>query len=887
MFGQTVGDYRSNTLNTSGGWTTPASWQYFNGTTWISATNYPGEIAGTGAVLIVAGHTITISSVITTQSMGTLTIDGLLILNGGTAAIDFNIITQNIIITAIASITLNSKGNLKLPANSTIQILPRLATTTLKPISGDCSNNQSIFIGGLEYAVCAGNNAATNLTFDTLITNGGSFNAIITANSPLFICAGEAISLTGGKTGISVGTVNYTWSIIGPIVSSSSGQTLNISNTIAGTYVITLTASTTYNSRVYSNSETVSVIVKLLPTAVVAQPADCLKNTGSVSLSGLPTSGSYTLNRTGTSIATITGLLGATYNVLDLAVGTYDFSVSTAGFTSCPVTVFIKPFVPPINTWNGTAWLLTTLPTINQDLVFSGSLTSSADMSGCSCKVNAGANLVFNAGATLKIVNDVQVQGTLTFENTASLVQISDAAINTGNIKYKRKTPTVRSSDYTYWSSPVSPQLLSVFPSGRFYSFGAAANNWEGKTASSTMVRGTGYIVQVPLAASPTTYEVTFDGVPNNGVITTTTGPANSFNLIGNPYPSALDANALLDANTTVLKGTLYFWTHNTAIQLASQITNGSAGSGTYAYTSDDYAAYTRVGGVSTVAAKSGGVTPSGYIAAGQSFFAASSGSGSITFNNSMRLGTDGAKLNNTQFFKIRTDLKLDNNFQRHRLWLNLSNSQGAFKQTLVGYITGGTNEYDSHFDGESFNANAYVDFYSINQNKNLTIQGRALPFLNTDQVPLGFSSKIAGDFTINIDQLDGVFTNNTVFLEDKLTDTIFDLKSGDYKFTTAVGVFNDRFVLRYTNKTLGTADFSILESQVLVSNANRQIQISSSIDNLAKVVVYGITGKQLYAKTKLDAKELQISNLGISHQVLVVKISLQNGQEITKKIIF
>jgi hypothetical protein len=28
--------------------------------------------------------------------------------------------------------------------------------------------------------------------------------------------------------------------------------------------------------------------------------------------------------------------------------------------------------------------------------------------------------------------------------------------------------------------------------------------------------------------------------------------------------------------------------------------------------------------------------------------------------------------------------------------WLNLTNTQGAFKQTLIGYITGATNEYDN-----------------------------------------------------------------------------------------------------------------------------------------------------------------------------------------------
>jgi hypothetical protein len=52
---------------------------------------------------------------------------------------------------------------------------------------------------------------------------------------------------------------------------------------------------------------------------------------------------------------------------------------------------------------------------------------------------------------------------------------------------------------------------------------------------------------------------------------------------------------------------------------------------------------------------------------------------------------------------------------------------------------------------------------------KNLAIQGRALPFDENDVVPLGYKSKIAGDFKIAIDQVDGFLVNNRIFLEDKL----------------------------------------------------------------------------------------------------------------------
>jgi hypothetical protein len=390
-----------------------------------------------------------------------------------------------------------------------------------------------------------------------------------------------------------------------------------------------------------------------------------------------------------------------------------------------------------------------------------------------------------------------------------------------------------------------------------------------------------------------------FFGVPNNGNISITVVGGVTSNLIGNVYPSALDADAFLSANSAAIDGTLYFWTHNTAIQNANLIgynTDGTpkAGSGTFAYTTDDYATYNLVGGVGTgngTLAPSGGVKPTGKIAAGQSFFTTSTATGGdVTFGNSMR--RVGAKLPdgtgvNQQFFKTKnSNEETANTIEKHRIWLNLTNNKGAFKQTLVGYVTDATNDYDTRFDGDTFDGNEFVDFYSINQGKNLTIQGRALPFDKNDEVPLGFRSVIDGDFIINIDQTDGILSNQPVFLEDKLTNTVFDLKNGNYTFKTATGTFNDRFVLRYTNKALGTKTFNSNGKTVLVSVKNKQIKINSDSESIDKVMVYDLLGKLIYKKEKANSQEVQISNLTAKNQVLMVKTTLQNGKTVTDKIV-
>ncbi|WP_366184711.1 ice-binding family protein [Flavobacterium ovatum] len=591
-----------------------------------------------------------------------------------------------------------------------------------------------------------------------------------------------------------------------------------------------------------------------------------------------------------------TTLNGTTIGYLSLT--TYFRAVVQSCTEPVQYAIPVKISIASLTTWNGSSWD-NGFPSATKSVIFTGNLTASEDIHACSITVNNGAVVIVNSNYTMTITNELTVSdGSLTFENNASLVQINDGAINSGNITYKRQSASVRPSDYTYWSSPVAGQTLarafSNSPSNRIYSFNAfsTTQNWKKELTSTIMSIGTGYIVQGPQANSSTTtsiYETSFLGKPNNGIIEIPIGPEGTSNLIGNPYPSAIDADTFLNVNSSILEGTIYFWTHATAIQLASQISN--PGSGTYAYTSDDYASYNLTGGAGVAAVSDGIMTiPSGKIAAGQAFFSTSKTSNAnVQFNNNMRLagGTSGS--NNSQFFKINTTskTKLSKVIKKDRIWLNLTNSQGAFKQTLVGYITGATNEYNDSYDGESFDGNKYVDFYSIKSNKNLVIQGKTWPFDINDEVPLGFKTTINGDLKISIDHLDGSLLNQSIFIKDNLNSTIFNLKNGNYIFTTAAGTFNDRFVLLYTNKNLGTKDFSTQQDTVLVSSKNKQINIISTVETIDKVLIYDVSGREIYQKNNINDTELLIPDLASSHQPIFVKTVLQNEKVVNTKVLY
>ncbi|TDE31366.1 T9SS sorting signal type C domain-containing protein [Flavobacterium ranwuense] len=705
------------------------------------------------------------------------------------------------------------------------------------------------------------------------------------------------------------GGINQTVSIV-----ASGTANVAVATTVAGSFVYAL-VSVVYSTspsctQTLAGSATVTInALPSAPTVAITQPT-CTVATGSVILSGLPTSGAWILYQNGVSIYSATGGSGSyTVSGLSAAGSPYTFTVSNGTCTSFP-TANVVITAAENNTWkviSGVAKWDKGTPNANQSIIFETNYSEGVDVLGCSCEVKSGI-VTIPTGETMTITNGVTVSGgSLTFENNASLVQINeDPTINSGDITYKRTTKPIRKFDYTYWSSPVVGYTLGgVSPNtlgDKFYSFDADAEDWAQESSGTVMKKGMGYIIRGPQnydAVTSAVFPASFVGKPNNGAVSIAGIVADRLYLIGNPYPSALDADEFLKGNNAVLDGTLYFWTHNSAIALSENVNN--PGSGAYAYSSDDYASYNRVGGVGTVTSKGNTVgsdeqtsnKPSGKIASGQGFFVSSNvapiSGNTVVFNNTMRVGVGAITGNNLQFFRIKNTSKSKDvsTIEKNRIWLNLTNNQGAFKQTLVGYVTGATNEYEGLFDGESYDGNLFVDFYSINEDKNLTIQGRALPFDKNDEVTLGYSSDIQGAFSISIDEVDGILASEEAYIEDKDAKIIHNLKEGAYNFTTEKGAFNNRFVLRYTKKALGTGDFVTLENSVLVSNKNKQIKIDSPIETIDKVILYDLSGRKVFQKNNINDVEFSVFNLVSKQQFLVVKVTLQNGHTVTKKIMY
>ncbi len=573
-----------------------------------------------------------------------------------------------------------------------------------------------------------------------------------------------------------------------------------------------------------------------------------------------PTDGTTYISKASTATTTsesvtFAATLGVTYII---RVGQFGSGAGTS-FT-------IGVTMPTSSTWNGTAWS-NGAPTSSLDAIIAGnySTTTNGVFSAKTLTVNSGKSFTINTGHNITVAGAVtNNNGTLTIANNANLIQTNDVA-NTGNAIVKRNSANIQLYDYTLWSSPVTniSQYLTTFSPNtlatRFYTYNPTTNLYNAVSSPSTtnFDVGTGYLIRAPnnwvAGATAAPFEGQFTGVPNNGTKNLNSLASGSYYAVGNPYPSTILADSFINGNST--DGTLYFW----------RKTNNAA--------TTSYATYTLAGGTATAAANLAGnssIIPSGIIQVGQGFIVKTGASATtLTFNNTMRTAN-----NANQFLKSSEE--------KSRIWLNLSSATGFVCQTMVAYMPEATTGVDNGIDGLYFN-DSPTALTSIIDATEFAIQGKPVPFDTNDTVPLGFKTNAAGNFSIGIDHVDGLFSNGqTIYLKDNLVNTTVNLSASSYTFASEVGIFNSRFEIVYQS-ALALPTFTA--NNVIVYSHNGEVTINSGKTPMNQVRIFDVRGRLLAEKNHINATETKLT-VGAQNQVLLVKIGTTEGGEVTKKII-
>jgi hypothetical protein len=392
-----------------------------------------------------------------------------------------------------------------------------------------------------------------------------------------------------------------------------------------------------------------------------------------------------------------------------------------------------------------------------------------------------------------------------------------------------------------------APNPVSI-PEYWLWSYENYASNtyyqWVKLNKTSSIKAGLGYTMKGSGSTSYTYQNYTFTGKPNNNTIYTPITIGNDA-LIGNPYPSAIDAREFIKDNIPLqnpngsvnnaanpntsgsIDGTLYYWIHfdsnNTHV-----LRNYQGG----------YATYTIVGGVSPPTGEkyntvdnfyiSGAGTstliPKDYIPVGQGFFTVSASAFKLTnnikFENDQREFVTEQPATNSIFLKSGSSKNtkgyssakppVDENDIR-RVRLIYSTPEGARRYLLLAFTpdNSASDNFDYGYDAKVFENNPNDMLFMIDNDK-YVIQGVG-EFDESKKYPIGFFSKTGGPIEVAVSELENMPANAKVYIYDSLLETYTKIndKNSKYETTLDAGNYLNRFFITFAkeNNSLSAPD--------------------------------------------------------------------------------
>ena len=383
-----------------------------------------------------------------------------------------------------------------------------------------------------------------------------------------------------------------------------------------------------------------------------------------------------------------------------------------------------------------------------------------------------------------------------------------------------------------------------------------------------------------PIATTYDKQNFVFMGKPHNGDIELplTSG---SWYLIGNPFPSALDAYQFIDDNAGVIDGTIEIWDDwedNTHL---------------YNEAHAGYALLTKGG--STPApnynnpSQLGGKTPGRYIAVAQGFGVTGAGaSGSkIKFRNAQRKfireGSPASVFFKSSSAKQQYNTNLDT---RLKIRLGFKNENNFNRQILLTIDDNTTDDIDYGYDAVNNNALPNDLFWVIDDNKLLIQAINNLPIERV--VPIGISANGKIPIKIKVDAIENPYPNMEIYLRDNLTMETYDILNGVFEITLEDGEYSNNYSMVFQAKpeiALGIEEI-FNDLGVLVA-ANRSIINVRKPNELQinKILLFNVLGQQIKIwKSNLHENEIELP-VDVSTGVYVVLISTNEGK-ISKKII-
>jgi flagellar motor switch/type III secretory pathway protein FliN len=423
-------------------------------------------------------------------------------------------------------------------------------------------------------------------------------------------------------------------------------------------------------------------------------------------------------------------------------------------------------------------------------------------------------------GALSVLAGGLSISGDLTIVPGGSLVDMGGISV-AGTTDYQMMAnPTGK---YTYFTPPVTPQDASPFLGEYLRSWDETSAAWVNVVnPGDPLMSGMGYSL-FPVSGGPyslnqgtlNTGDYTLAGLTSSG------GPFDGFNLIGNQFPSGITFNASGLSNMDA-----FGW-----------VWDGNAGN--YLVT--------------------GNTLPADFIPAAQAFFVrALAGGGSVTILNSDR--SHGGPM-----YKSADD---------NSLVITVAGEEYS-DAIAVKFNDNASEDYDLGLDAlKLIGLEEAPQMYTLVEG-NVKLTGNTMPMVST--VPFNLEVGVDGTYTLVVDGIDSFEPGTVIELEDLATGNVVNLNDvNTYAFQASVYDDAERFMLKFG--TVGIDDN--LAENVKVYSFNSAIHVNMPLDVEGQVFVFNTMGQEIVSGENVNGNNTIAVEGGVNY---IVKVVTANGVKTEK----
>lgn len=403
--------------------------------------------------------------------------------------------------------------------------------------------------------------------------------------------------------------------------------------------------------------------------------------------------------------------------------------------------------------------------------------------------------------------------------------------------------------------------------------------DWISMDENTSLNPGEGYVMKGTNTTAANQNYV-FYGAPNNGEYQFPISIGEQ-TLLGNPYPSALDAEKFINDNILILDA-LYFWV------------DGGSNSHTLTDYLGGYAIRNLTGGTTPSIASplisgigtSGGVTaPSQYVSVGQGFFVDAYGAGNIVFDNSQRVfKTESA--GDTVFYRTSDANTTTAANENQYIRIGHEDPEGFHRQLLLGFLPNSSADINYNLGYDALVTETREDdlFFIIENdlNKKYAIQG-VNSYNETMEFPLYLIITETGTQQIMIDAVENF--SQTIYLKDKVLNTTHNLTASNFDINLPVGEYLDRYAIVFMPQEALLVDNQQLKNISVFYNGDQAIVVSNKERlQIQSINIFNVLGQEvLKLNSNLNNQSKVLIPFNNSNGIYLVQLETNKGKLIQK----